>query len=100
MRRRPKSNPMPSGRFEQAMYRDGGECQAQAWGFPTKTPCRGKLIVHHRKLRGMGGTPDPSIHDLDNLVVLCGGVTGRDGHHGEVHDQPALAYECGLLLRR
>lgn len=73
-------------------------CQAAAYGYTT--PCDGRLIVHHKRLRGMGGTSDPSIHDLDNLAVLCGGPTGRDGHHGEVHDNPARSYDSGLLVRR
>lgn len=99
MRRVAKRNPMPEGRWAQAMYRDRGECQVHAWGFPTTSQCSGALIVHHRKPKGIGGTPDPRIHDLDNLTVLCGGATGRAGHHGEVHDRPADAYACGLLVR-
>ena len=94
-----KRYPMPPGRYEEVMARDLG-CQVYAYGFPTNTRCRGALIVHHKKMKGMGGSADPSIHDAENLVVLCGGVTGRDGHHGEVHDYPAEAYDCGLLIRR
>ena len=91
---------MPEGRYDEAMSRSGWRCQMADTEFPTETPCSGALIVHHRKLKGMGGTSDPAIHDLDNLFVLCGGITGRDAHHGEVHDNPRLSYEFGLLIRR
>lgn len=94
----PKKNPMPSGRYDEAIARSGHACEAHRYGL--STPCDGALIVHHRKLRGMGGTSDPEIHALDNLAVLCGGPTGRDGHHGHVHDNPAESYESGLLVRR
>jgi hypothetical protein len=93
-----KKNPMPAERWQETMARDRYQCQASAYGLGGA--CTGALIVHHKKLRGMGGTSDPSIHDLENLVVLCGGVTGRDGHHGMVHDHPREAYELGLLIRR
>lgn len=91
---------MPMDRWSEAMRASGWECEASRYGLGSTKPCDGALVVHHKKLRGMGGTSDPTIHDLSNLAVLCGGVTGRDGHHGEVHDHPQRAYECGLLLRR
>lgn len=89
---------MPPGRYEEILERDRW-CQATARGWASGTPCRGQMIVHHMKVKGMGGTSDPTINDPENLVVLCGGVTGRDGHHGEIHDNPRAAYECGLLIR-
>lgn len=76
------------------MQRDGYGCQVYAYGFPTTSRCRLPLVVHHRKPKGMGGTFDPAIHDLDNLVVLC------DRHHVEVHHRPTESYDCGLLIRR
>lgn len=76
------------------MERDGYSCQVYAYRFPTETRCRLPLVVHHLKPRGMGGTFDPAIHDLANLVVLC------DAHHVEVHHRPTLSYNCGLLLHR
>jgi hypothetical protein len=93
-----RNNPMPPGRWDEVMYRDNYKCQATRHGFPTSSSCTGRPIVHHKQARGMGGTTDPTIHDLDNLVTLCGGVTGRDGHHGEVHDNPATARACGLTI--
>lgn len=89
---------LPPGRYEEIIARDRW-CQATAYGWTSGTPCRGKMIVHHMKVKGMGGTSDPTINDPANLVVLCGGVTGRDGHHGEIHDNPRDAYACGLLIR-
>lgn len=93
-------NPFPADRWDEAMRQAGWECEASRYGLGSTAPCTGALIVHHRRLRGMGGSRNPTIHDLDNLAVLCGGVTGRDGHHGETHDYPARGYECGLLIRR
>jgi hypothetical protein len=76
------------------MDRDGYSCQVYEYGFPTTQRCQGRVILHHRKPKGMGGTFDPEIHSMENLVALC------DGHHVEVHHRPALSYECSLLIRR
>lgn len=89
-----KRNPMPDGRWEQALAAAGYRCLAACYRFGSTRSCAGRLVVHHKALRGMGGTRDPAIHDLDNLAVLC------DVHHREVHDRPQRAYECGLMLRR
>ena len=93
-----KRYPLPPETYEAVMARDMW-CQAHAYGFGSVKACSGNLIVHHMKVKGMGGSADPAINEPENLVVLCGGVTGRDGHHGEVHDNPARSYECGLLIR-
>jgi hypothetical protein len=87
-------NPMPDGRHDQALTAAGYTCLASAYGFGSPRPCEGRLVVHHKRLRAMGGTTDPSIHDLDNLATLC------DSHHREVHAHPRRAYDCGLLIRR
>ena len=86
-------NPMPEGRWSDVMARDYFSCQASAYAFPTGQPCSGRLVVHHRKLKGAGGSRDPEIHALDNLVVLC------DGHHREIHAHPDAARACGLIVR-
>ena len=83
-------NPMPADRWDQAMSAAGHRCQAPQ----LDGDCAGRLVVHHRKVRGMGGSRDPSIHDLANLAVLC------DAHHVWVHANPAQSYELGLLVRR
>jgi len=87
-------NPMPPERHDQAITAAGYRCTASTYGFGSTRPCAGRLVVHHKKVRGMGGTADPTIHDLDNLAVLC------DEHHREVHANPTRAYQCGLLIRR
>jgi len=87
-------NPMPPGRHEQALQQAGWTCQASSYRFHSLKECAGRLNVHHRRLRGTGGTSDPGIHNLDNLCVLC------TIHHNEAHDHPTRAYECGLMIRR
>lgn len=66
---------------QRVLRRDGG-CVARGW----QVDCWGGLHVHHIVRRSQGGT-----HDDDNLVTLCA------GHHGYVHEHPALARERGLL---
>lgn len=83
---------MPPGRYDEVMSRDRW-CQAGAYRFGSSKQCQRQLVVHHKKVKGMGGTPDPAINDADNLVVLC------DEHHVEVHANPARSYDCGLLIR-
>jgi len=49
--------------------------------------------VHHRQVRGQGGSSDPDRnYGLANLVSLCA------FHHAEVHENPAESYENGLLV--
>ena len=85
-------NRMPEGRWNDTMARDYFSCQASAHAFG-HGPCAGRLVVHHRRPRGMGGSSDPEIHALENLVVLC------EGHHREVHAHPDDARACGLIVR-
>jgi hypothetical protein len=88
-------NPMPPGRWDEAMASAHYQCQMSQYPkFRTGRPCSGRLVVHHRRIRGMGGSSDPSIHDLANLAVLC------DTHHRELHDRPGDAYDSALLIRR
>ncbi len=81
---------LPPETWDAVMRRDRW-CQATAYGWDTGTPCQGRLTVHHRLPRGMGGRRD--AHRLDVLVVLC------DGHHREVESLRSKAYGCGLLIR-
>ncbi|GAA4221414.1 hypothetical protein FHR32_005075 [Streptosporangium album] len=42
--------------------------------------------IHHRRNRGMGGSSDPRINDVTNLLVVCG--DGTSGCHGMLTDRP------------
>lgn len=52
--------------------------------------------VHHRYARKMGGTTDPRINDVRNLVLLCG--TGTTGCHGWVESHRRQAGADGWIL--
>lgn len=55
--------------------------------------------VHHRNPRGMGGTTDPAINHLCNMVLLCGGkLGGVVGCHGDTESDRAVAVETGWLV--
>jgi hypothetical protein len=85
---KPKKNPMPKGRWEEVMERDQWNCQGNLMGHPHR--CGGKLEVNHIRNRGMGGSSDPAVHDLDNLQVLCSAA------HQWVTTHPERAKELGL----
>ena len=49
--------------------------------------------VHHRKVKGIGGTSDEEVaFGLANLILLCRAC------HAYVHQNPAEAYETGYLV--
>lgn len=52
--------------------------------------------IHHRKPRRMGGTKDPAINQMSNLIVLCG--SGITGCHGNIEKNRRWAYTLGYLL--
>lgn len=79
---------MPDGRYDEVMRRDAWTCQASLFGFVHR--CAGPLEVHHMRNRGMGGSLDPAIHDLENLLVLC------RASHQWVTEHPRDAKELGL----
>lgn len=55
--------------------------------------------LQHRMPRGRGGTRDPRINRLSNVLVVCGSGTG--GCHGLIENQlRAAAYEVRWLLHR
>lgn len=53
--------------------------------------------VQHRMPRGAGGTPDPLINRLSNLVWLCG--DGTVLCHGVVESRREQAREDGYLIK-
>jgi 5-methylcytosine-specific restriction protein A len=65
--------------------RDGGKCLR----------CLGVAQdVHHRLVRGMGGSKAPAVAGLANLVSLCRIC------HDWVHGHPGEAYKAGWLVGR
>lgn len=64
--------------------------------------CRrcGKLgeSIQHRIPRGMGGSKDPKINALSNLVMVCG--DGTRGCHGWIESHRTAAYRTGWLVHR
>ena len=70
----------------QALARDGGLCRR----------CGDQASeVHHRRVRGMGGSmDDPTRHRPDRLVSLCAAC------HRWVHDNPFAAKVAGWTVPR
>jgi 5-methylcytosine-specific restriction endonuclease McrA len=54
--------------------------------------------VQHRMPRQMGGSPDPAINRLSNLVWLCG--DGTTLCHGAVESDRVRARADGYLIKR
>ena len=79
--------------------RSGGACEART---PACLAYRdGRLLGtphsrHHRKNRQSGGSGDPLINSLANLLLLCG--DGTTGCHGWIGANPEQAYRLGLLV--
>jgi 5-methylcytosine-specific restriction endonuclease McrA len=69
----------------QAVERTNGLCQ-KCW--------RPGSQLHHRKPRGAGGTSDPTINALPNLVWLCLAC------HAHIEQHRLASYETGWLVRR
>jgi 5-methylcytosine-specific restriction protein A len=64
--------------------RDGGKC----------LKCLGEATdVHHRLVKGMGGTKRAEVHGLANLVCLCRSC------HNHIHSHPEESYALGFLVR-
>lgn len=51
--------------------------------------------IHHRRMRSQ--SPKDVVHNVENLIVLCG--SGTTGCHGWVHAHPAVSYERGWLVK-
>ena len=69
-------------------------CRAWSVGFAPDERCHGAPHVHHRILKGMGGTSLPAIHDADNLMVLC------DWHHHLAHNTRRSEAEAASVIIR
>lgn len=44
----------------------------------------------------MGGTKDPAVNQMSNLILLCG--SGVTGCHGNIEKNRRWAYTLGFLL--
>lgn len=65
-------------------------CNRDFLGYP--------VSVHHRRPRMMGGSKNEMLHEMANLIVLCG--TGTSGCHGWVESNRAKARELGYLIQK
>jgi hypothetical protein len=73
------------------LARDGHTCRVAGLA---PGPCDGRVRLHHRQPRGRGG-PDTA----ENLIAVCGGATGSEGHHGWIHrDLDGVSTRLGLLV--
>ena len=58
----------------------------------------GQFSVHHRTPRGMGGSKDPKIASVSNLLLLSG--TGTTGAHGKIESNRSWAVDEGFIVPR
>ncbi|MFF4777496.1 hypothetical protein ACFY05_32035 [Microtetraspora fusca] len=89
------------------LTRSGGLCEVRSpdcltpGGLLAVLP-RDLVSLHHRSGRRMGGTTNPAINSLANLVISCGhGTRGCHGwieHHGYNDPQGGQAVTRGLLV--
>jgi 5-methylcytosine-specific restriction protein A len=73
---------------QEVMARFGGRCAR--CGQPGES-------IQHRKPRGAGGTKNPAINALSNLIWVCG--DGVRGCHGHMESYRTEAYRLGWLVR-
>lgn len=87
------------------LVRSGGLCEARTAGClagpdgrlsdrPDRRSVRHSR--HHRQPRGMGGTAGEQVHDLANLLLVCG--DGTTGCHGWIEQHRTFSYRQGLLV--
>lgn len=77
----------------QLLERCGGYCEVSAQPLDPDT-----FDVHHRRLKGMGGTSRADVHDLDNLLALAPFVHNLSPD--SVHGAPAWSRPRGYLLSK
>lgn len=88
--RRRDTGPTPEQRAA-VWERAGGCCERCGRGVEGQV-----ASIHHRKPRRMGGTRDPEINSLSNLMLLCGSGTG--GCHGMVEKARQESRDLGFLV--
>jgi 5-methylcytosine-specific restriction protein A len=50
--------------------------------------------LHHRRVKGMGGSKDAATHTVSNLVLVCASC------HRAIHENPEQARDAGWLVRQ
>lgn len=86
----------PSQATKDALWeRAGGRCEVCGKRLDVGAP----FSRHHRLPRRMGGTSNPAINTLPNLLLLCGSATTPEGCHQEIEVMRSVAYGFGYLLR-
>lgn len=76
----------PEATRQTVIDRAGGRCEV----------CRRTDLgpLHHRRLKGMGGTSVAWSDDPSNLLAVCPRC------HDHIHANPAESYDRGLIVRR
>lgn len=91
------SGPTKTRRLE-VLARDEGRCVR--CGAHVADPLDGtpwaQWSIQHRKPRGAGGTKDPAINAIENLIVLCG--DGVRGCHGWVESNRVESRRLGYSV--
>jgi hypothetical protein len=78
------------------MSRSGGACEVCGRRFG---PGEEGMSAHHRRNRGRGGTDDPTINGLANLLAVCGGrMAGTVGCHGLIEANRDDAVSNGWIV--
>lgn len=85
----PKNGPDPEWPAAKAVALNRDSYRCRKCGAPTR-------IVHHRRLKGSGGSTHPDRHRPDRLVSLC--LVCHDWVHGDNNRKAAEA--LGLIVPR
>lgn len=92
LRRKKKPSTGPDEDTRMTVYlRANGYCERCGVGLNGKA-----VSIHHRRPRRMGGTSDPIINTVPNLLLVCG--SGTTGCHGWIESNRTAAYQSGWLL--
>jgi len=79
-----------------AYQRAGGRCEITGQILPGGPD--GEWALHHRRLKGMGGTNRPATHTLPNVLALTHEIHNLATR--SVHLDPAWSRPRGYLLRQ
>ncbi len=77
----------PASVVERVLTRSGGECEAMLTGCTITAE-----HLHHRRVKAMGGSRQPSTNTAANALYLCLSC------HARIHGQPRWAVDNGFLV--